>query len=52
MRKNSAFLVGAATGVCLTLALVQPRGLLCGAPASAAGSTDTDAQLKLLGDVF
>ena len=52
MRKNSAFLVGAATGVCLTLALVQPRGLLFGAPASAAGSTDTYAQLNLLGDVF
>ena len=52
MRKNSTFLLGAAAGVCLTLAVVQPRVALIGAPANAAGSTDTYAQLNLLGDVF
>ncbi len=52
MRKNSTFLFGAAAGVCLTLAIAQPRALLFGAPANAAGSTDTYAQLNLLGDVF
>jgi carboxyl-terminal processing protease len=52
MRKNSTFLLGAAAGVCLTLAVVQPRGALIGAPAKAAGNVDTYAQLNLLGDVF
>ncbi len=52
MRKNSTFLLGAAAGVCLTLAIVQPRGVLIGATANAAGNVDTYAQLNLLGDVF
>ena len=52
MRRNSGFLLGAAAGACLTLLAVQPRGVLIGAAANAAGSTDIYSQLNLFGDVF
>jgi carboxyl-terminal processing protease len=52
MGRNSGFLVGVAAGACLTVLAVQPRGLLIGAPANAAGSTDIYSQLNLFGDVL
>jgi carboxyl-terminal processing protease len=51
MRKTSLLLVGAAAGVALTLAVSQPRVMLLGASAKAAGA-DTYRQLNLFGDVF
>jgi carboxyl-terminal processing protease len=52
MRKNSLFLLGAATGTCLTLLVSGPQGAHLVAAAKAAASTDTYAQLNLFGEVF
>src|ERR1700716_3619460 len=52
MRKNSLFLLGAATGTCLTLLVTGPQGAQWVAAAKAAASADTYAQLNLFGEVF
>jgi carboxyl-terminal processing protease len=52
MRKNSLFFLGAVTGTCLTLLVTGPQGARLVAVAKAAASSDTYAQLNLLGDVF
>ncbi|MGE3149197.1 MAG: S41 family peptidase, partial [Pseudorhodoplanes sp.] len=51
MRKTFLVLLGAATGVALTLAATQPRMFLIGSTAKAAAA-DTYRQLNLFGDVF
>ena len=52
MRKNSLFLLGAATGVGLTLLVTGPQGSQLVAAAMAATSPDTYSQLNLFGEVF
>ena len=52
MRKNSLFLLGAVTGVCLTLALSGPHGAQLVAVAKAKVEGDIYSQLNLFGDVF
>jgi carboxyl-terminal processing protease len=53
MRKNALFFLGTVTGVCLTLLVSGPQGARWVAAArAAASSSDTYAQLNLLGDVF
>jgi carboxyl-terminal processing protease len=52
MRKTSLVLLGAALGTGLTLFVTQPHGVLLGATAKAAATTDTYSQLSLFGDVF
>jgi carboxyl-terminal processing protease len=52
MRKNSLFLLGAATGVCLTLLLTAPQGTHLVATARATAGTDIYSQLNLFGEVF
>src|SRR5262245_7068057 len=51
MRRTLLILIGAVSGVALTLFAMQPRLLGVGATASAA-SADTYRQLNLFGDVF
>jgi carboxyl-terminal processing protease len=53
MRRNLTFLLGTATGVCLTLLVAGPQGTHLVAAAKAAARFDsTYAQLNLFGDVF
>jgi carboxyl-terminal processing protease len=52
MRKNSHFLLGALAGTCLTLLVAGPKPEFWIAAAKAATSSDTYAQLNLLGSVF
>jgi carboxyl-terminal processing protease len=52
MRKTSLVLLGAAAGAALSLLATQPRMMLVGASAKAAGNADTYRQLNLFGDVF
>jgi carboxyl-terminal processing protease len=52
MRKNSLFLLGAATGVGLTLLVTGPQGSQLVAAAMAATGPDTYSQLNLFGEVF
>jgi carboxyl-terminal processing protease len=52
MRKNCLFLLGAATGACLTLLVSGPQGAQLVAAAKAATRTDTYSQLNLFGEVF
>src|SRR6202051_973808 len=52
MRKTSLVLLGAAAGAALALIATQPRLMLVGASAKAAGGADTYRQLNLFGDVF
>jgi carboxyl-terminal processing protease len=53
MRKNMTFLLGTATGVCLTLLVAGPQGAhLIGAATAAARADNTYSQLNLFGDVF
>src|SRR5258708_939314 len=53
MRKNITFLLGTATGVCLTLLVAGPQGAhLIGAATAAARADNTYSQLNLFGDVF
>src|ERR1700675_735240 len=52
MRKNSLFLLGAATGVGLTLLVTGPQGSQLVAAAMAATGPDTYWQLNLFGEVF
>src|SRR5262249_40929110 len=52
MRKTSLVLLGAAAGAALSLLATQPRMMMVGASAKAAGSADTYRQLNLFGDVF
>src|SRR5467141_3995841 len=52
MRKNCLFLLGAATGACLTLLVSGPQGAQLVAAAKAATRPDTYSQLNLFGDVF
>ena len=52
MRKTSLVLLGAAAGAALSLLATQPRMMLVGASAKAAGTADTYRQLNLSGDVF
>jgi len=51
MRKTSLILLGAAAGAALTLMMTQPRIVLDGSSARAAGA-DTYRQLSLFSDVF
>src|SRR4030081_1517685 len=52
MRKNCLFLLGAATGACLTLLVSGPQGAQLVAAARAATSPNTYSQLNLFGEVF
>jgi len=52
MRKTSLLLIGAVAGATLSLLATQPRLMLVGASAKAAGGADTYRQLNLFGDVF
>jgi carboxyl-terminal processing protease len=52
MRKNSLFLLGTATGVCLTLLLTAPQGAHLVASARATAGADIYSQLNLFGEVF
>jgi len=52
MRKTSLILIGAVAGATLSLLATQPRLMLVGASAKAAGGADTYRQLNLFGDVF
>src|SRR6187399_1540772 len=53
MRKNMTFLLGTATGVCLTLLVAGPQGAHLVAAATAAARSDTTyGQLNLFGEVF
>ncbi|MDE2243745.1 MAG: S41 family peptidase [Bradyrhizobium sp.] len=52
MRKNSHFVLGALAGTCLTLLVAGPKPEFWVAAAKAATSSDTYAQLNLLGTVF
>ena len=51
MRKTSLILLGAASGIAMTLVVVQPRTVFFGSSARAAVA-DTYKQLNLFGDVF
>src|SRR5262245_20952738 len=51
MRKTSLILLGAASGVAMTLLATQPHIIFAGSVAKAA-VTDTYRQLNLFGDVF
>jgi carboxyl-terminal processing protease len=52
MRKNSLFLLGTVTGVCLTLLLTAPQGAHLMATARATAGADIYSQLNLFGEVF
>jgi carboxyl-terminal processing protease len=52
MRKTSLVLLGAVAGAALSLLATQPRMMMVGASAKAAGNADTYRQLNLFGDVF
>ena len=52
MRKTFLVLLGVVAGVALTLFATQPRAILAGMSAKAAGTADTYRQLNLFGDVF
>jgi len=52
MRKNSLFLLGTVTGICLTLALSGPQGAHLVAIAKAKVENDVYSQLNLFGEVF
>ena len=52
MRKTFLVLLGMVAGVALTLFAMQPRTVLSGMSAKAAGNADTYRQLNLFGDVF
>ena len=52
MRKNSLFLLGTVTGICLTLAFSGPHGSNLVAVAKAKVEGDIYSQLNLFGDVF
>jgi len=52
MRKNSLFLLGAATGVCLTLLVCAPQGAHLVSTARATAGVDIYSQLNLFGEVF
>jgi carboxyl-terminal processing protease len=52
MRKNFLFLLGAATGICLTLLVTGPQGAQLVAVARAGAGPDTYSQLNLFGEVF
>ncbi len=52
MRKTFLVLLGAVAGVALTLFATQPRAIIAGMSAKAAGTADTYRQLNLFGDVF
>jgi carboxyl-terminal processing protease len=52
MRKNSLFLLGTVTGICLTLAIGGPIGQQMVAAAKAKVENDVYSQLNLFGDVF
>jgi carboxyl-terminal processing protease len=52
MRKNSLFLLGTVTGICLTLAFSGPQGSHLVAVAKAKVEGDIYSQLNLFGDVF
>jgi carboxyl-terminal processing protease len=49
MRKNVLFLLGTATGICLTLLVTGPQGAQLVATAKAMVGTDTYSQLNLFG---
>jgi carboxyl-terminal processing protease len=52
MRKNSLFLLGTVTGICLTLVLGGPQGANLAAIAKAKVENDVYSQLNLFGEVF
>src|SRR4051794_10693296 len=53
MRRNLTFLLGTATGICLTVLVTGPQGAhLVAAAKAAARSDNTYSQLNLFGDVF
>ena len=52
MRKNFLFLLGAASGACLTLLVSEPHGAQWVAVAKAGANPDTYSQLNLFGEVF
>src|SRR5579871_832574 len=52
MRKNSLFLLGTVTGICLTLAIGGPVGQQWMAVAKAKVENDVYSQLNLFGEVF
>src|SRR5882672_4689129 len=53
MRRNLTFLLGTATGACLTILVAGPQGAhLVAAAKAAARSDSTYSQLNLFGDVF
>jgi carboxyl-terminal processing protease len=52
MRKNSLFLLGTVTGICLTLILSGPQGAQMVAVAKAKVESDVYSQLNLFGEVF
>ena len=52
MRKNSLFLLGTVTGICLTLVLSGPQGAHLVAVAKAKVENDVYSQLNLFGEVF
>jgi len=54
MRKNMTFLLGTATGVCLTLLVAGPQGThwVAAAKAAVESGSNTYSKLNLFGDVF
>jgi len=52
MRKNSLFLLGTATGICITLLFGGPQGVNWAAVAKAKIERDVYSQLNLFGEVF
>jgi carboxyl-terminal processing protease len=52
MRKNFLFLLGSATGVCLTLLVTGPGENIIARAKAAANAADTYSQLNLFGEVF
>jgi carboxyl-terminal processing protease len=52
MRRKFSFLLGTATGVCLTVLVTGPHGAQLVAVAKAAARPDAHTQLNLLGNVF
>ncbi|MDI1261995.1 MAG: S41 family peptidase [bacterium] len=52
MRRKLSFLLGTATGVCLTVLVTGPQGAQLVAVAKAAARPDAYAQLNLFGNVF
>jgi carboxyl-terminal processing protease len=52
MRKNSLFLLGTVTGICLTLVFSGPQGANLVAVAKAKVESDVYSQLNLFGEVF